>query len=114
MLLDAVYPGIHRTFLPSYRSPWHEGGTLVDMAASERATKGGPNLGSTPLVVITAGDPAKATSWADRKWNAEQDQAAALSTNSRHWYAKKSGHVIQQDQPAIVLSGLRWLLGQVR
>jgi len=114
MLLDAVYPGIHRTFLPSYHGPWHEGGTLINMAASARATQGGPRLGSTPLVVITAGDPAKATSWADRTWNAEQSVAARLSTDAQHWFAKRSGHVIQQDQPAIVLRGLRWLLGQVR
>jgi pimeloyl-ACP methyl ester carboxylesterase len=114
MLLDAVYPGIDHTFLPSYRSPWHEGGTLIDMAASERATQGGPNLGAKPLVVITAGDPAKATSWADRKWNAEQATSARLSRDSQHWFARKSGHVIQQDQPAIVIRGLRWLLGQIR
>jgi pimeloyl-ACP methyl ester carboxylesterase len=114
MLLDAVYPGIQRTYLPSYRGPWHEGGTLINMTRSERATKGGPNLGSIPLLVITAGDPAKATSWADRKWNTEQARSARLSTNSRHWFARRSGHVIQVDQPAIVMSGLRWLLGQVR
>ena len=114
MLLDAVYPGIQRTFLPSYRGPWHEGGTLINMAASERATKGGPNLGARPLVVITAGDPAKATSWADRKWNAEQARSARLSSDARHWFAKQSGHVIQQDQPAIVLKGLVWILGQLR
>jgi pimeloyl-ACP methyl ester carboxylesterase len=114
LLLDAVYPGIHRTFLPSYHGPWHEGGTIINMAASERATKGGPRLGRTPLVVITAGDPAKATSWADRKWNAEQARSAALSTVSKHWFAKRSGHEIQRDQPAIVVSGTRWLLEQAR
>jgi pimeloyl-ACP methyl ester carboxylesterase len=114
MLIDAVYPGIQRTFLPSYHGPWHEGGTVINMAASERATQGGPDLGHRPLVVLTAGDPAKATSWADRKWNAEQARAARLSTDSRHWFAKQSGHVIQKDQPAIVMRGLRWLLERVR
>lgn len=114
MLIDAVYPGIQRTYLPSYHGPWHEGDTLINMAASERATQGGPDLGSRPLVVLTAGDPAKATSWADRKWNAEQARAARLSTDSRHWFAKRSRHVIQKDQPAIVLKGLRWLLQEVR
>jgi pimeloyl-ACP methyl ester carboxylesterase len=114
MLLDAVYPGIQRTFLSSYRGPWHEGGTTIDMAASERATRGGPDLGDTPLVVITAGDPAQATSWADRKWNAEQSRAARLSSVARHWYAKRSGHVIQQDQPSIVLAGAAWLLSHAR
>ena len=114
LLLGAVYPGIHRTFLSSYKSPWHEGGTSIDMAASERATNGGPDLGSTPLIVITAGYPSNGTSWADRKWNAEQDAAAKLSTNSLHLVAKKSGHVIQQQQPAIVIAGVRRLLEAAR
>jgi pimeloyl-ACP methyl ester carboxylesterase len=114
MLLDAVYPGIQRTFLPSYHGPWHEGGTVINMAASERATDGGPSLGQKPLIVITAGDPAKATSWADRKWNAEQAKAAKLSMVSKHWFAKHSGHEIQRDQPAIVVAGTRWLLEQAR
>jgi len=110
LLLDAVYPGIQRTYLSSYRGPWHEGGTTIDMAASEKATAGGPDLGDTPLVVVTAGDPAKATSWADRKWNLEQARSARLSTVSRHWFARRSGHVIQQDQPAIVIAAAKWLL----
>ncbi len=114
LLLDAVYPGIHRTFLPSYAGPWHEGGTLISMSASERATAGGPDLGSTPLIVITAGDPKKATSWADRKWNVEQSRAARLSSSSQHWYAKDSGHVIQQDDPAIVIKAVAALLAAAR
>lgn len=114
LLLDAVYPGIHRTVLASYASPWHEGGTSIDMAASERATGGGPDLGATPLIVITAGDPAKATSWADRRWNAEQARAARLSTNSEHLFAKKSGHVIQQDDPAIVIAAVGRLTAEAR
>jgi len=113
MLVDAVYPGIHRTFLPSYHGPWHEGGTIISMAASERATAGGPNLGDTPLVVLTAGS-SHVTSWADRTWNAQQDRAARLSTNSQHWYATHSSHTIQKDQPSIVLRGARWLLSQAR
>ena len=110
MLVDAVYPGIHRTFLPSYRGDWHEGGTVIDMDASERATKGGPDLGSTPLVVLTAGKPGNGSSWADRKWNQEQRRAATLSDVSVHWFARKSGHVIQRDQPARVTAALDWLL----
>jgi len=112
LLLDAVYPGIHRTFLSSYRGPWHEGGTTIDMGASEKATAGGPDLGNTPLVVVTAGDPAEATSWADRKWNLEQARSARLSTLSRHWFARRSGHVVQRDQPAIVIAAAKWLLAR--
>ena len=114
MLVEAVYPGIHRTFLPSYAGPWHEGGTLINMDASERATAGGPNLGSTPLVVITAGRPGNGSSWADAQWNAEQAKSARLSTQSVHWFARQSGHVVQRDQPAIVITGVRWLVDRAR
>lgn len=113
LLLDAVYPGIHRTFLPSYASPWHEGGTTIDMAASERATRG-LSLGDRPLIVIAAGDPKDATSWAARKWNREQARAARLSRAGRLWFARTSGHVIQRDQPTIVVKAVDALLAQTR
>lgn len=110
MLVDAVYPGIHRTFLPSYSGDWHEGGTIIDMAASEKATRGGPDMRDTPLVVVTAGNPGNGSSWADRKWNHEQARAARLSTQARHWFAKRSGHVVQRDQPGIIAKALVWIL----
>ncbi|MCF8527474.1 MAG: alpha/beta hydrolase [Candidatus Nanopelagicales bacterium] len=109
MLVDAVYPGIHRTFLPSYRGDWHEGGTTIDMDASEKHARGGPDLGDTPLVVIRAGSPGNGSSWADRVWNRQQRKAATLSSQSAYWTARKSGHVVQRDQPGIIVAGLRWL-----
>ena len=36
LLLDTVWPTIYRDFLPSYASPWHEGGTSVDLKTSAR------------------------------------------------------------------------------
>lgn len=110
VLVDAVYPGIHRTFLPSYAGDWHEGGTTIDMDASETATDGGPDLVDTPLVVVTAGKPGNGSSWADRKWNTEQARAARLSTQSRHWFATRSGHIVQRDQPGMIGKALRWIL----
>lgn len=112
MLVDAVHPGIHRTFLPSYRGDWHEGGTVIDMDASERATAGGPRMGSTPLAVVTAGDPGNATSWADRTWSAQQVRSLSLSTVSKQWIAKRSGHIVQRDQPAVIERAADWLLAK--
>lgn len=114
LLLDAVYPGIHKNFLASYKSPWHEGGTSIDMSASAAATGAGPNLGAVPLIVITAGEPGNGTAWADRRWNAEQVIAARLSTNSLHLIAKNSGHIVQRDQPRIVINAVRKLLAAAR
>ncbi|MBU6244354.1 MAG: alpha/beta hydrolase [Actinomycetales bacterium] len=113
LLIDAVFPSIHRTYLPSYRGPWHEGGTTIDMQASEDATRGGPRLGDLPLIVLTAGD-GTGTSWADRVWEREQARASRLSSAGQQWHATRSGHVIQQDQPAIVIEAVRLLVTQSR
>lgn len=112
LLIDAVFPSIHRAYLPSYRGPWHEGDTTIDMQASEDATDGGPDLGSMPLIVLTAGD-GNGTSWADRVWEREQARAARLSSAGQHWHAPRSGHVIQQDQPALVVKAVADLVRQV-
>ncbi|MEY4135938.1 MAG: hypothetical protein RL205_66 [Actinomycetota bacterium] len=113
LLIDAVFPGIQRTYTSSYRGNWHEGGTTINMNASERAAHGGPDLGALPLIVLTAGSahPAGAN---DQRWNAEQSKAAALSSNSLHWYDPKSGHVIQQDDPARVIGAVRRLVSAAR
>ena len=83
------------------------------MSASERATKGGPDLGSLPLIVLTAGR-AHPTGANDRRWNAEQAKAARLSTNSLHWYDPKSGHVVQKDDPSRVIEAVRRLVTATR
>jgi pimeloyl-ACP methyl ester carboxylesterase len=114
LLIDACWPGIHRDFLPSYKSPWHEGGTVVDMAASETADAGGPDLGRIPLIVLAAGDPAKATSSGDKAWFAHQAQAAHLSRDGSLRFALNSGHVVQQDKPAKVIAAVRDLVADVR
>lgn len=114
LLLDAVWPGIHREMGSGYASPWNEGGTKVDIAASSRAARGGPDLGATPLIVISAGDPAKVTSRNGRLWNRRQADAARLSSVGELWFATQSGHKIQVDQPRIVVRAIDRLLAQVR
>ncbi len=112
LLLDTVWPSIYRDFLPSYGSPWHEGGTSVDLKASDRVIGSDFSFGARPLIVIAAGEPGNGSSWADRKWFREQRRMAKLSSAGELWVAKRSGHVIQQDQPAIVLRAVRTLINQ--
>lgn len=114
LLLDAVWPGIHREMGSGYASPWREGGTAVDIAASSRAARGGPDLGAMPLIVIGAGDPARTVSSRGRLWNRRQADAARLSSAGKLWFAKDSGHVIQVDSPRIVLRAIDRLLAQAR
>ena len=112
LLLDTVWPTIYRDFLPSYASPWHEGGTSVDLKNSARVIGSDFTFADRPLIVIAAGEPGNGSSWADRKWFREQRRMAKLSTNGALWVAKRSGHVIQQDQPAIVMRAVRNLISQ--
>jgi hypothetical protein len=84
------------------------------MAASETADAGGPDLGRTPLIVLAAGDPAKATSAGDKAWFAHQAQAAHLSRDGSLRFALHSGHVVQQDKPAKVIAAVRDLVADVR
>jgi len=112
LLLDTVWPTIYRDFLPSYASPWHEGGTSVNLKTSAQIIGADFTFADRPLIVIAAGEPGNGSSWADRIWFREQRQMATLSTQGEFLIAKKSGHVIQQDQPAIVLRAVRTLLAK--
>lgn len=115
LLLEGVYPGIQADYWAPYRHDWHEGGTVIDMAASARADGDGPRLGRRPLVVVTAADPEPgAPAWVVALWDSRQSQAAALSSDSVHVVALHSGHVVQHDQPAVVLEAVRELLAAVR
>jgi pimeloyl-ACP methyl ester carboxylesterase len=115
LLVEGVYPGIQVDYWAPYRHDWHEGSTVIDMAASARADGDGPRLGVRPLVVITAADPEPgAPQWVVALWNLRQRQAAALSSDSVHVVALDSGHVVQQDQPAVVIEAVRELAAAVR
>jgi len=81
---------------------WWEGGSKTDVPRSIRELDVAGSLGATPLVVLTAdssGDLKKA-------WSPLQKTLAGLSTDSIHALAVGSGHVIQDDKPAIVLGAI--------
>jgi pimeloyl-ACP methyl ester carboxylesterase len=50
----------------------------------------------------------------ERLWRTLQDELAALVPNSRHVVAKRSGHVIQRDQPGLVVNAVRDVVEAVR
>ncbi len=100
---------------------WHEGGDTVDTWASSRAAAR-MRLGSLPLVVESAqdpdrsywGGPAYGGSPSDiTDWKAHQRAAASLSTNSTFVIVRHSAHVIEHDQPAAVIAGVRLIVSAV-
>jgi pimeloyl-ACP methyl ester carboxylesterase len=65
-------------------------------------------LGDLPLTVITHGQPFPAPfSVVEKYWSEGQRRLAALSSNSELIVAAKSNHMIQQDEPEVVLDAVR-------
>jgi pimeloyl-ACP methyl ester carboxylesterase len=66
-----------------------------------------PSLGSTPLTVITAGEPLPG-------WIPMQRELAGLSTASTRITAEGSGHYVHLDDPGLVLQAIRDMAQNVR
>jgi pimeloyl-ACP methyl ester carboxylesterase len=70
-----------------------------------------PELGSTPLTVLTR---ASSPGWEWDLWAQMQDELAALSTDSEHLNARKAGHYIHLDEPDLVIQVIRDLVRRCR
>lgn len=74
------------------------------------------DLGNVPLVVITAGNdrdpalPAPIARHLERVWLRLQRELTGLSTASLHAVATQSTHMIQWDQPDVVVAAIRGLV----
>jgi pimeloyl-ACP methyl ester carboxylesterase len=69
---------------------------------------GGGSLGDLPLAVITHGQPFPGPfSILEKGWSDGQKRLAALSTNSLLIRANNSNHMIQVDEPGLVVDAIR-------
>jgi pimeloyl-ACP methyl ester carboxylesterase len=78
------------------------------------------NLGSLPLVVLSAGRsewpdcfPSEAREGLDQAWLDMQNDLASLSTNSTHLVAEESGHNFA-EQPEIVIDAIQRVVQSVQ
>lgn len=73
------------------------------------------SLGARPLAVLTHGQPFPGPfSILEKGWSEGQTRLAALSTNSLLIVAKKSNHMIELDEPALVVEAIRRVHAAVR
>lgn len=70
-----------------------------------------PELGSTPLTVLTA---ARQPSSVKSAWMEMQDELAALSSDSRHVTVADAGHYMHLDLPDVVVTEIRKLVARCR
>jgi pimeloyl-ACP methyl ester carboxylesterase len=93
---------------------------LERSVAQGREARTSQPLRPLPLAVVTHGRP-----WEDlvpgwpseafeRMWLGMQQDLARLVANSRLTVASESGHIIQQDQPALVIEAIRQVVAGVR
>ena len=82
--------------------------SLVRLPGPQRESWPAGTLGALPLVVVTHGQPFPGPLAAvERHWAAGQERLAALSSNSRLLVARNSNHMIQDDEPAVVVEAIR-------
>jgi hypothetical protein len=73
-----------------------------------RTPKSTGSLGLLPVIVITHGQPFPGPfAVLEKNWSEGQAQLAALSTDSVLMVAKNSNHMIQQDEPELVVDAIR-------
>jgi pimeloyl-ACP methyl ester carboxylesterase len=72
-------------------------------------------LGDLPLIVVSRSSRDEATGKATSKeWLAAQDRLVALSTNSAHIVAERSGHMIQFGEPELLVDAIERLWDEAR
>jgi pimeloyl-ACP methyl ester carboxylesterase len=82
--------------------------SLERVPEAERSSKPAGSLGALPLIVITHGKPFPGPfAVLERNWSEGQSRLAALSTDSCLIVAENSNHMIQQDEPELVLDAIR-------
>ncbi|MFZ1086291.1 MAG: alpha/beta hydrolase [Terracidiphilus sp.] len=82
--------------------------SLELVPAPLRASKSAGSLGSLPVIVITHGQPFPGPfAVLEKNWSDGQARLASLSTDSVLMVAKESNHMIQQDEPALVVDAIR-------
>jgi pimeloyl-ACP methyl ester carboxylesterase len=91
------------------------------ISQSDAQVKGAGRLGSVPLVVIRHGIPGLFAAMpqadamvAEGVWQGLQTELASLSSHSRLIVAEQSGHMVQLDQPSIVVQAIREIVNTVR
>lgn len=92
----------------TYATAAMEFGSILSPSDRIRAEGFGGPLGSRPVIVITHGirfpPPYDVL---EQGWDAGQARLAALSTNSELLTAEQASHLLQYDQPEIVVESIR-------
>lgn len=80
------------------------------------------HLGDLPLIVLSRGRPTRnpaaypagVIEAMEQLWLQMQQELAHLSSQGRHLIAHKSGHLIHEDEPALIVEAIRQMIMDIR
>jgi len=91
-----------------YEALCDELASLERVPHSDRTSKAAGSLGDLPVTVITHGVPFPGPfAVLEKNWNEGQQRLAALSTESQLIVGQKSNHMVQQDEPDLVVAAIQ-------
>lgn len=91
----------------TYATPFEELAVVATSADELRNAR--LSLGNKPLIVLTAG-----RSDSDESWHRMQLDLLTRSSNSKRIVVENSGHMIQNDQPDVVIAAIRAVVEKCR
>jgi pimeloyl-ACP methyl ester carboxylesterase len=99
-------------YLPDY---WATASSeLANIKKSFEEVRSVTSLGSLPLIVLSQGSKdSKMSDERFQQWASLQLDLTKLSSNSQRVIAENSGHLVQLDQPELVISAVQWLIKSV-
>jgi pimeloyl-ACP methyl ester carboxylesterase len=107
--------GVWLTRPSEFESACDDLDSMMRVPAPMRASKSAGSLGSLPLMVMTHGQPFPGPfALLEKNWSECQARLAALSTESVLMVAENSNHMIQQDEPELVVDAIRRVHTAVR
>ncbi len=87
---------------------------LANIKKSFEEVQSVTSLGSLPLIVLSQGSKnSKMSDERFQQWSSLQLDLTKLSSNSQHIIAENSGHLVQLDQPELVISAVQRLIESV-
>lgn len=82
--------------------------SLERVPQSQRSSKAAGSLGARPVIVITHGQAFPGPfAVLEKNWSQGQKRLAALSSDSVLIVAEKSNHMVQHDEPELIVNAIR-------
>ena len=91
---------------PPPRRALDDGRTRLDFGSGLRTLRHANDLGDLPVIILSHGRRTFSTEAAERSWTRMQRELAGDSSNTLRVVALDSRHVVQDDQPGLVVAAI--------